>query len=159
MTSPSSRLGLGLRLAATVLATSVVNLASHATAYALILADFYRAHPAGSPEFVRELNRSADELVPWAMVVTSLTMGAFITMVMRWSRPATPREDVRNAVLLGVLFWVSVNSGLYASSRVFSLPSVLVDTPCSALSMAIAAVSSAWMMRRLRADVRSSAER
>ncbi|HRI08134.1 MAG TPA: hypothetical protein PKW35_09965 [Nannocystaceae bacterium] len=140
--------------AATALATSLVNLLLHAASYALILKDFYAAHPAGSPGFVRELHRSADEIVVWAMVVTALSMGTFITLVMHWSGAATPGAGIKKGALLGALFWIAVNSGLYASSRLFSLESVLVDTPCSALTMASSAAFAAWMLHRLRGGER-----
>lgn len=141
---------MNIRFIATALATSLLNLLLHAAAHTLVLGDFYRAHPAGSPEFVRELQRSTDELVVWAMVVTALTMGTFITTVMQWSGAATRRDGITRGALLGLLFWTSINSGLYASSRMFSLPSVLLDTLFSALSMAISAAFSAWMLHRLR---------
>lgn len=138
------------RFAATALVTSVVNLVLNALAFALILKDFYRAHPAGSEEFVKQLNRPVDQLIPWAMAVTSLSMGAFIALVTKWSGARTFPTGLKRGALFGVLFWTSVNSGLYASSNVFSLPSVLVDTPCSALSMALSAAVAAWMLGRLR---------
>jgi hypothetical protein len=38
------------------LAASVANLVLHAIAHFLFLKDFYRSHPAGSEEFVRQLD-------------------------------------------------------------------------------------------------------
>ncbi|MFO0693701.1 MAG: hypothetical protein U0230_09125 [Polyangiales bacterium] len=138
------------RFVATALVTSVVNLVLNALAYALVLADFYRAHPAGPPDFVRQLNRPADQLIVWAMVVTSLSMGLFITVVMKWSGAKTFGAGLRQGAIVGFLFWTSVNSGLYASSNVFSLPSVLVDTPLSALSMTLSAACAAFLLHRGR---------
>jgi hypothetical protein len=138
----------GTRFIATALATSAINLLLNAAAYALFLRDFYRAHPSGSDEFVQQLNRAPEQLVVWAMAVTSLTMGLFITTVMRWSGATTFVAGLQRGGIVGFLFWVSVNSGLYASSNVFSLPSVLADTPCSALSMSLAAACAAWMLHR-----------
>lgn len=136
------------RFAATALLTSVVNLVLNALGFALVLKDFYRAHPAGPPEFVRQLHRPAEELVVWAMVLTSLSMGTFITVVMKWSGAKTFVDGLKRGAIVGGLFWTSVNSGLYASSNVFSLPSVLVDTPLSALSMTLSAAFAAWMLHR-----------
>jgi hypothetical protein len=136
------------RFLATAVATALVNLLLHAGTYFLFLRDFYRAHPAGSEEFVRQLHKTGDQLVAWAMVVTSLSLGLFITTAMRWSNARTLREGAARGTLLGVLFWVSVNSALYASSNLFSLPSALLDTLVSAGCMAASATLSAWMLRR-----------
>ena len=50
--------------------------------------------------------------------------------------------------LFGSLFWLAVNSGLYASSNHFSLAAVLADTPTSALCMALSASLAAWLLHR-----------
>jgi hypothetical protein len=135
------------RFVVAALGTALVNLALHAAAFALFLKDFYRAHPPGAEAFVRQLHRGPDQLVAWAMVVTSLTMGLFIATVMRWSRAETVVAGLKLGAIVGVLFWSAVNSGLYASSHLFSLPSALVDTVCSALCMTLAAAFSVWAMR------------
>lgn len=140
--------------ALTVLATSLLHLALHAVAYATLLRHVYAAYPEGTPEFVAQLHRPAAELVVWAMAATSLGMGAFITTVIRWSGARTGADGLRRGVVLGLLFWTAVNSGLYASSHLFSLPAVLVDTPVSALCMALASAFAAWMLHAR--DARSS---
>lgn len=132
--------------ALTTLCTSVLHVALHAAGFALIMRRVAQAFPAGSPEFVHQLHRGSGELVIWAMVVTSLTMGLFITTVMRWSGARTVAQGLGRGALLGLLFWTAVNSGLYASSRLFSLPAVLADTPLSALYMALAATFAVWML-------------
>src|SRR5512133_3209955 len=85
---PALRVTRGRFLLA-ALVTSVVNLALHGAAYGLVLKSVFLAYPAGSEEFVRQLQRPGDQLVGWAMAVTSLTMGLFITIVMSWSRATT----------------------------------------------------------------------
>jgi hypothetical protein len=132
------------------LATAVVNLVLHAAAYALVLKAVFRAFPAGPEDFVRQLQRPGDQLVVWAMAVTSLTMGAFITTVMRWSGARTIAEGLARGAALGLLFWLSVNSGLYASSHHFSLPSAALDTACSSLCMAVSALCAVLLLNRPR---------
>lgn len=136
------------RFALTVLAASAVNLVLHGLAYYLFLGDFYRAHPSGPEEFVRHLNRADEGLVGWAMALTTVSMGLFVTVMMRWAGARDAREGLRRGVILGSLFWVAVNSALYASSNLFSLAAVLVDTPISAACMAASASVAAWMLRR-----------
>jgi hypothetical protein len=145
---------MNARFIITGLLTSALNLLLHGAAYALILKDFYRSHPAGSEAFVKELHRSPDELIGWAMAATSLTMGFFITMVMKWSGAKTLVAGLRSGALVGFLFWSSVNFGLYASSRSFSRESVFVDLASSGLCMTIAAAFAAWMLNRGAGSVR-----
>ena len=130
------------------LVTSATNLVLHAAVYFLFLKEFFRSHPAGSEEFVKQLHRGPDELVGWAMAVTSLAMGFLITTMIKWSRATTFMSGLKRGVVLGLLFWASVNFGLYASSRYFSLESVFVDYASSAGVMTVAAAVSAWMLGR-----------
>ena len=134
----------------TALATSVIHLVLHALGYALVLRHVYRAYPAGTPEFEQQLVRPPGELVIWAMALTSLSMGLFITTMMRWSGALTITQGLKRGVVLGLLYWVSINSGIYASSNHFSLPSVLVDTPMSALCMTLASAFAVWMLHARR---------
>lgn len=136
------------RFALTVAAVSVVNFVLHGLAYYVFLADFYRAHPSGTEEFVRHLNRADEGLVGWAMALTTLSMGLFVTVMMQWSGARNAREGLGRGAILGSLFWVAVNSALYASSNLFSLAAVLVDTPISAACMTASAAVAAWMLRR-----------
>jgi hypothetical protein len=134
------------RFIITGLLTSIVNLALHGLAYALILKDFYRSHPAGPEEFMDQLNRPPDQLIIWAMVVTSVTMGFFIATIMKWSGARTFISGLKYGSIAGFLFWSAVNFGLYASSNIFSQASVFVDLACSATVMTVSAAFSAWML-------------
>lgn len=139
----------------TGLMTTILNLLLHALAYVLILKDFYSSHPAGSEEFVRQLHRQPGGLVPWAMAATSLFMGFFITLVMKWSGALTFVSGFKKAFVMGFLFWGSVNFGLYASSTLFSTASVFVDLACSGTVMTISGACAAWMLGlRMKTSVR-----
>jgi uncharacterized membrane protein YphA (DoxX/SURF4 family) len=128
------------------LITTLINLFLHGVAYFFILKDFYRSHPAGSEEFMKQLGRPPGELIMWAMAVTALTMGFLITLIMKWSCAKTFISGLKNGFITGVLFWGSVNFGLYASSNYFSQASVFVDFACSATVMTISGACAAWML-------------
>jgi len=128
------------------LAATIVNLLLNAVAYFLLLKNVFEAYPPVSAEFQKQLVRPADELVGWAMVVTSLTMGFFIATVMNWSGTKTFYAGLKKGFIVAFLFWTSVNSGLYASSNHFSLAGFLTDLPCSVLAMTIAAAVAAWIL-------------
>lgn len=127
------------------LAATVVNLLMNAGAYFLFLKDVFEAYPPVSEEFQNQLVRPPDQLVGWAMVVTSLTMGFFIATVIKWSGARTFSGGLKKGFIVGFLFWTSVNSGLYASSNHFSLVGFFADLPCSVLAMTVAAAVSAWI--------------
>jgi len=131
------------------LLTTVVNLLLNAAAYLFFLKDFYHEHPAVSEDFMRQLHRPPDQLIGWAMVVTSLAMGFLITTVIRWSGATTSISGLKNGFILGILFWGSVNFGLYASSNFFSQATVFVDYACSVTAMTISGAVAAWMLGRV----------
>jgi hypothetical protein len=128
------------------LTATVINLAMNAGAYFLFLKDVFERYPPVSAEFQKQLVRPADQLVGWAMAATSLTMGFFIATVIRWSGARTFGEGLKKGLIVGLLFWSSVNFGLHASSNHFSLVGVLADLPCSALAMAVASAAAAWVL-------------
>ena len=128
--------------------TTVINLLLNAAAYIVILKDFYQSHPAVSEEFMKQLNRPPDQLIGWAMVVTSLTMGYFITTIIKWSGATTFTSGLKYGFIIALLFWGSVNFGLYASSNYFSQASVFVDYACSVTAMTISGAAAAWMLGR-----------
>lgn len=134
------------RFIVTGLLTSLLNLLLHAAAYFFILKDFFLRHPALSEECRQEFNRPPGVLIPWAMIATSVTMGFFITLVMKWSGAKTFTAGLKKGAVAGWLFWSSVNFGLYASSNMFSRASVFVDLACSATVMTIASVFAVWML-------------
>ena len=100
--------------------TTIVNLILHTAAYIFILKDIYSSYPAVSEEFRKQLSRPLDQLIVWAMVVTSLSMGFLITIVMKWSGANTFVSGLKYGSVFSLLFWGSVNFGLYASSNFFS---------------------------------------
>lgn len=128
------------------LIATIVNLAVNAGVYFLFLKDVFEAHPPVSAAFQSQLVRPADQLVGWAMAATSLTMGFFIATVIRWSGARTFVSGLKKGLIVGFLFWSSVNFGLYASSNHFSLVGVWADLPCSALAMAVASAAAARVL-------------
>jgi hypothetical protein len=128
------------------LLTTIINLLLNALLYVLILKDFYRSHPCGTEEFMKQLHRPPDQLIPWAMAATSLLMGFFITTIMKWSGALTFLSGLKKASVMGFLFWGSVNFGLYASSTMFSEASVFVDLLCSGTAMTLSGACAAWVL-------------
>lgn len=127
---------------------AVVNLVLNAAAHFALLKDFYRSHPDVTEELAKQMARQPDQLVGWALAVSAVTMGFFIVTVIRWSGAATFSAGLKNGLIVAFLYWSSINFGIYSSSHMFSLPSVLLDLLFSAASMTVAAAVAAWVMGR-----------
>ena len=132
------------------LVTAVVNLVLHAGAYFVFLKNFYATHPAGSEEYLNQLNRPPDQLIIWALLVSSLAFGFFITTTIKWSGARTFSSGLKYGLILGLLYWTSINFGLFSAQNIFSLPSVFADLAFSALTMTISAAVSAWMLGKVK---------
>jgi hypothetical protein len=132
----------------TGLVTTVINLLLNAGTYFIFLKSVFEKHPPVSAAFQKQLVRPADQLIGWAMVVTSLAMGFFIATVIKWSGARTFVSGLKKGFIVAILFWSSINFGLYASSNHFSLVGVLADLACSVTAMTISAAIAAWMLDR-----------
>lgn len=139
---------MNIRFIVTGLATSASSLLLNAAAYVLVLKNFYRAHPVISEEFMRQLHRPSGQLIVWAMIAVSLSMGFLVTTAMKWSGARSLASGFKKGLIFAALFWGSVNFGLYASSNFFSTESVFVDYACSVTAMTLSAALAAWLLGR-----------
>lgn len=128
------------------LAATIANLILNAGAYFLFLKNVFEKYPAISTEFQKQLARPADQLIGWAMAVTSLTMGFFIATVIQWSGARTFVSGLKKGFIVALLFWSSINFGLYASSNHFSQIGVFADLACSVTAMTISGGIAAWIL-------------
>lgn len=55
---------------------------------------------------------------------------------------------IKNGLITALLFWGSVNFGLYASSNFFSLATVFVDYACSVTAMTISGAIAGLLLGR-----------
>jgi hypothetical protein len=132
--------------------TSVVNLILQAVASLVFLKKFYAAHPAGSEEYMKQLNRPPDQLVIWALLVSALAFGFFITTTIKWSGAKSFGTGLKHGFILGILFWTAINFGLFSAQNIFSLPSVFADLSCSVFSMSISGAVSAWFLGKVNSN-------
>jgi hypothetical protein len=137
------------------LITTVINVLLNTAAYIFILKEFYRSHSAISEECMKQLHRPSDQLIGWAMVITSLAMGFLIMIVIKWLGARTFASGLKNGFIIALLFWGSVNFGLYASSNFFSQASVFVDYICSVTAMTISGAIAAWLLGQDRSTSNS----
>jgi len=114
--------------------------------------DFYATHPSGSIEYLTQLNRPSYQLIVWALFISSLAFGFFITTVKKWSGAKSFGFGLRHGLIIGLLIWTAINFGLFSAHNIFSLPSVFADLACSALAMTISGGVSAWMLGKAKAN-------
>lgn len=126
--------------------TALTNLVLHSITYFAFLKNFYTNHPVGTEEYLKQLNRPADQLVIWALLVSAFAFGFFITTTIKWSGAKTFISGLKNGLVLGFLFWTAMNFGLYSAQNIFSLPSVFADLACSMFAMTISAGVSACIL-------------
>ena len=132
--------------------TAIANLILHAGVFFIFLKDFYATHPAGSIEYLNQINRPPDQLIVWALLVSSLAFGFFITTMIKWSGAKTFGSGLRHGFIIGLLFWTAINFGLFSAQHIFSLPSVFADLACSAFAMTISSGVSAWMLGKAKTN-------
>lgn len=84
----------------------------------------------------------------WALMVSALTMGFLMAIVMRWAGARSFGSGLKHGAILGWLFWASVNFGLYSSSHLFSPASVFMDWASSSTIMALSSAVAAWVLGR-----------
>jgi len=137
---------MNMKFLITGLVTSASSLLLNAAAYVFVLKDVYRAHPALSEDFMKQLHRPPGQLIVWAMALTSLAMGFLVTTAMKWSGARTFASGLKKGFIFAALFWGSVNFGLYASSNFFSSQAVFVDYACSVTAMTLSAALAAWLL-------------
>ncbi len=125
-----------------------INLLLHSLTYFVFLKNFYAKYPAGSTEYLKQLNRPANQLVIWALLVSAIAFGFFITMAIKWSGAKTFNQGLKNGLVLGFLFWTAINFGLFSAQNIFSLPSVFADLACSTLAMTFSAGVAAWLLSK-----------
>lgn len=133
--------------------TALINLVLHAGTFFVFLKSFYAKYPAGSAEYVAQLNRPPDQLILWALLLSSLAFGFFITTTIKWSGARTFGAGLKYGFVLGFLFWTAINFGLFSAQNIFSLPSVFADLVCSVFAMAISAAASAWMLGKMKTTI------
>ena len=130
------------------LVTTVVQFLGNAIVYIAVLKDFFQNHPAVSPEFMKQLYLSDDQLIVWAMALCSVSLGLLLTTVICWSGARTFISGLRSGFLFAILFLFSVDFGLLASTNNFTIAGAFADIICSTTTVTISCGVAAWMLGR-----------
>ena len=127
---------------------TIVLLLLNAIIYVVFLKDFFQNHPAVSPEFMKQLNRQDDQIIWWAVALSSVAIGFLVTTVLQWSGARTFVSGLKSGFIFAFLFLCAIDFGLFATSNFFSEVSVFIDMICGTVAITIAGAVVAWMLGR-----------
>ena len=134
------------------LVTTVVLFLENAVVYLIFLKDFFQNHPAVSPEFMKQLYRPDDQLIGWAIVLCSISIGLLVTTVTQWSGARTFITGLKSGFIFSILFLFSVDFGLLGSTNNFTTAGAFADIICSTMTLTISCAVAAWMLGRGKAE-------
>ena len=130
------------------LITTVVLFICNAIVFEAYLDKFFHTHPVVSREFMDKLYRPQNELIIWATVICSVSIGFMVTLVINWSGARTFASGLRSGFIFGALFLCSVDMGLYAATNNFTIEGALLDMLSSTASITISSGVAAWVLGR-----------
>ena len=130
------------------LVTTIVLFLLNAIVYVIFLKDFFQNHPAVSPEFMKQLYRPDDQLIGWALVLCSVSIGLLVTTVIQWSGARTFFAGIKSGFIFAVLFLFSVDFGLLGSTNNFTTAGAFADIICSTGAVTISCAVAAVMLGR-----------
>jgi hypothetical protein len=129
-------------------AVSIVLFVLNAIGYEVFLKDFFQSHPAVSPEFMRQLYRPDDQMIGWAVVLCTFSLGFLVTIVVKWSGARSFPAGLRSGFAFAILFLCSVDFGLLGTTNNYTTASAFADIGCSTTTVTLAAAFAAWMFGR-----------
>jgi hypothetical protein len=136
------------RFILTGLVTTIVLFILNAIVYVAFLKDFFQNHPAVSPEFMHRLYRQDDQLIIWAILLSAIAVGFFVTTIVKWSGARTFGDGIKSAFVFSILFLTSVDFGLLGTTNNFTTAGAFADMFCSTITLTISGALAAWMLGR-----------
>jgi hypothetical protein len=136
------------RFILTGLVTTIVLFVLNAIVYVAFLKDFFQTPPAVSSEFMHQLYRHDDQLIVWAIVLSAIAVGFFVTTIIKWSGARTFVDGIKPSFVFGILFLASVDFGLLGTTNNFTTAGAFADMFCSTITLTISGALAAWMLGR-----------
>jgi hypothetical protein len=100
--------------------------------YGILLMDFF------APLTNSCANRPDGEMIWWAMILSSLLMALFLTLLLKWSGSRTITDGLKIGALFGALFTAAIDFSFWSMTTMYnSLVPLLVEVIASAAVFAI----------------------
>lgn len=100
--------------------------------YGILLMDFF------APLTNSCANRPDGEMIWWAMILSSLLMALFLTLLLKWSGARTITDGLKIGALFGALFTAAIDFSFWSMTTMYnSLVPLLIEVIASAAIFAI----------------------
>ncbi|WP_167617032.1 hypothetical protein [Maribellus sediminis] len=89
--------------------------------YGMLLAGFMAANSDACA------NRPDNEMVWWAMILSNLVLGLFVTLVLKWSGAASIGDGIKTGALFGFLMGTTMDLMMYSMTTMYNMTAMFVD--------------------------------
>lgn len=72
------------------------------------------------------LNRPDDEMIWWAIILSNLVYALLLTLILKWSGAKGIADGLKTGALIGVLYTLAVDLGMYSMTTMIKNLSVIV---------------------------------
>ena len=72
-------------------------------------------------------NRPDSEMVWWAMILSNLVLGLFVTVVLKWSGAASIGDGIKTGALFGFLMSTTMDLMMYSMTTMYNMTAMIVD--------------------------------
>ena len=99
--------------------------------YGILLMDFMAANANACA------NRPEAEMIWWAMILSNLVLGLFVTLVLKWSGAASIGDGIKTGALFGFLMALTMDLMMYSMTTMYNMSAMIVDILVMTVMMAI----------------------
>lgn len=89
--------------------------------YGMLLMDFMATHSDAS------LNRPDDQMIWWAMILSNLVLGLFVTLFLKWSGASNIVDGIKKGALFGLLYSLTIDLMMYSMTTMYDMTAMIVD--------------------------------
>ena len=94
--------------------------------YGILLMDYFSAN------INQCANRPMDEMVWWAMIVSSLAATLFLTLILHWRKASGIYDGLATGAIFGSLFTVIIDFSFWSMTTMYSsISTILIETVVS----------------------------
>lgn len=84
------------------------------------------------------LNRPNNEMIWWAMILSNLVLALLITLILRWAGAKNMMDGLKIGAIVGVLYALTVDLGMYSMTTIFNnISGIVIDAVAYAVLTAI----------------------
>ena len=89
--------------------------------YGMLLMDFMTANSNTCA------NRPDADMIWWAMILSNLVLGLFVTLVLKWSGAKSITDGIKTGALFGLLMGLTFDLMTYSMTTMYNMTAMIVD--------------------------------